>query len=107
MQTLDGNAIAGLLHEIFGEEMTAVTVTCGSCGFTAPVVQGPGKGNHAIQAPQRGSSLRCEGGGPARIRRPGAGSRGRHRTAPSTSLTLPGPGLRAGRFCPRTESSPG
>jgi hypothetical protein len=37
MQTLDGNAIAGVLHEIFGEEMTAVTATCGSCGYTAPV----------------------------------------------------------------------
>jgi uncharacterized protein DUF6510 len=37
MQTLDGNAIAGMLHEIFGKEMTAMMATCGSCGFTAPV----------------------------------------------------------------------
>jgi hypothetical protein len=37
MRTLDGNAIAGLLHEIFGKEMTAATATCESCGFAAPV----------------------------------------------------------------------
>src|SRR5262249_42238207 len=40
MQTLDGNAIAGLLHEIFREEMTATTATCVWCGFTAPIANG-------------------------------------------------------------------
>jgi Family of unknown function (DUF6510) len=34
---LDGNAIAGLLHEIFGTEMTTATGTCGNCGTSAPV----------------------------------------------------------------------
>ena len=53
MQTLDGNAIAGLLHEIFGEEMTAVTVTCGSCGFTAPVA------NTVIYPHLPGTVARC------------------------------------------------
>ena len=34
---LDGNAVAGLLHEVFGAEMTEATGTCGSCGATAQV----------------------------------------------------------------------
>ena len=29
---VDGNAIAGLLHEAFGGEMTTATGTCASCG---------------------------------------------------------------------------
>ena len=28
METLDGNAVAGLLYEVFGEEMTTAIVTC-------------------------------------------------------------------------------
>jgi hypothetical protein len=34
---LDGNAVAGVLHEIFGTEMTEVTGTCGNCGASAQV----------------------------------------------------------------------
>jgi hypothetical protein len=34
---LDGNAVAGLLHEIFGAEMTTATGTCATCGARAPV----------------------------------------------------------------------
>jgi hypothetical protein len=34
---LDGNAIAGLLADVFGEEMTAATGTCASCGACAEV----------------------------------------------------------------------
>jgi uncharacterized Zn finger protein len=40
METLDGNAIAGVLHEIFRKEMTAVTATCASCGFAAVIANG-------------------------------------------------------------------
>lgn len=29
---LDGNAIGGLLHDVFGSEMTGATETCASCG---------------------------------------------------------------------------
>ncbi|MEV4313849.1 DUF6510 family protein [Actinocrispum sp. NPDC049592] len=29
---LDGNAIAGTLHDVFGGDMTTATGTCGSCG---------------------------------------------------------------------------
>jgi hypothetical protein len=34
---LDGNAIAGLLQEIFGTEMSEVQRTCQSCGMRACV----------------------------------------------------------------------
>ena len=37
MDVLDGNAIGGLLHEVFGAEMTAAAAACGSCGMTGPV----------------------------------------------------------------------
>jgi Family of unknown function (DUF6510) len=39
METLDGNAIGGLLHEVFGTEMTAATGTCATCGATGPVAE--------------------------------------------------------------------
>jgi Family of unknown function (DUF6510) len=34
---LDGNAVAGLLREVFACEMTVAVVTCGGCGAAAPV----------------------------------------------------------------------
>jgi len=34
---LDGNAIAGLLADVFGEEMTTATGTCAACGASAEV----------------------------------------------------------------------
>ncbi len=45
---LDGNAIGGLLLEVFGSEMTATSSTCRNCGATGPVaglavyLRGPG-----------------------------------------------------------------
>ena len=45
---LDANATAGLLHEIFGVEMTASPTECASCGNEGEIgtllafVQGPG-----------------------------------------------------------------
>ena len=36
---LDGNAIAGLLHEVFGAELTTATAVCGSCGAAAPAAE--------------------------------------------------------------------
>lgn len=48
MEALDGNAIAGLLFEVFGTEMTTATGSCASCGATRYVaelevyVQAPG-----------------------------------------------------------------
>jgi hypothetical protein len=34
---LDGNAVAGLLREVFAVEMTTAIGTCGNCGATEPV----------------------------------------------------------------------
>jgi hypothetical protein len=34
---LDGNAVAGLLREVFAVEMTTAIGTCSSCGATEPV----------------------------------------------------------------------
>jgi uncharacterized protein DUF6510 len=36
---LDGNAIGGLLLELFGLELTAAPSTCGSCGAREPVAR--------------------------------------------------------------------
>ena len=46
--TLDGNAIGGLLLEIFGRDMTNAEASCAACGAVGPVaettvyVRGPG-----------------------------------------------------------------
>jgi ribosomal protein S27E len=37
MDTLDGNALAGLFDEVFGEGMTNTMVTCRTCGTTAAI----------------------------------------------------------------------
>jgi len=39
MDALDGNAIGGLLHEVFGAEMTAAVGTCAACGASGPVAE--------------------------------------------------------------------
>jgi hypothetical protein len=39
MDELDGNAIGGLLQQVFGVEMTAATGTCAGCGATWPVAE--------------------------------------------------------------------
>jgi ribosomal protein S27E len=39
MEALDGNAIGGLLQEVFGAEMTTATGTCASCGAVAAVAE--------------------------------------------------------------------
>ena len=39
MVTLDGNAIGGLLQEVFGTDMTDAEATCATCGTTAPVAE--------------------------------------------------------------------
>lgn len=38
-RTLDGNAIGGLLQEVFGTEMTAALGTCATCGATAQIAE--------------------------------------------------------------------
>jgi len=39
MEPLDGNAIGGLLIDVFGTEMTAASTTCGTCGSVRPVAE--------------------------------------------------------------------
>jgi hypothetical protein len=39
MDVVDGNAIGGLLIDVFGTEMTAAGSTCATCGATRPVAQ--------------------------------------------------------------------
>ena len=39
MVALDGNAIGGLLLEVFGTDMTDAEATCAACGATGPVAE--------------------------------------------------------------------
>lgn len=68
--TLDGNAIAGLLMEIFGAEMTVATSRCTHCGNRAQI----GSLRAYVHAP--GVVLRCStcGGVVLRIMRRADGS---------------------------------
>ena len=50
---LDGNAAAGVLHEVFAFEATAARCTCASCGAVGEV----GVLHAYVQAP--GTVLRC------------------------------------------------
>lgn len=50
---LDGNAIGGLLMELFGSEMTTAVVTCGSCGSVGQVAE------LAVYRPGMGTVVRC------------------------------------------------
>jgi len=52
---LDGNAIGGLLREIFTVEMTTAETTCANCGSVNPV----GRVDVYVQAP--GVVVRCPG----------------------------------------------
>jgi hypothetical protein len=50
---LDGNAIGGLLLEVFGRELTAETGVCAACRATAPVTQ------FAVYLRAPGTVVRC------------------------------------------------
>ena len=39
MSGLDGNAIAGLLLDVFGAELTTATGECASCGARGPIAE--------------------------------------------------------------------
>jgi hypothetical protein len=55
MQALDGNAIGGLLIDVFGTDMTAAPSTCATCGASAPVAE------LAVYGPSPGTVVRCRG----------------------------------------------
>jgi hypothetical protein len=50
---LDGNAIGGLLIEVFGTEMTTAVGTCAGCGATSQVAE------LAVYQPGLGTVVRC------------------------------------------------
>jgi Family of unknown function (DUF6510) len=39
MEAVDGNAIGGLLHQVFGTDMTAAASVCGNCGAARQVAE--------------------------------------------------------------------
>jgi hypothetical protein len=53
--TLDGNALAGPLRELFAVELTAAVGTCAGCGRTGPLAEDP------LYADAPGLVLRCRG----------------------------------------------
>lgn len=53
MDALDGNAIGGLLQDVFGTEMTGVATSCGNCGDTRPVAE------LAVYLQAPGTVVRC------------------------------------------------
>jgi hypothetical protein len=57
MEPLDGNAIAGLLLDVFGAEMTNATGSCANCGATRKVAEW----DVYLRAP--GTVVRCRGCG--------------------------------------------
>jgi hypothetical protein len=52
-ETLDGNAIGGMLAEVFGTEMTTAVSTCGGCGAVSVVAE------LAVYQPGLGTVVRC------------------------------------------------
>jgi hypothetical protein len=55
--TLDGNAIAGLLRDVFGQELTTAVGTCMTCGASAEVAR------FVVYARAPGTVARCPGCG--------------------------------------------
>jgi hypothetical protein len=53
MEVVDGNAIGGLLLEVFGTEMTGAATVCGNCGDARPV------GELAVYLRAPGTIVRC------------------------------------------------
>lgn len=53
MDEVDGNAIGGLLQEVFGREMTTTVTVCGTCGTSRPVAE------LAVYAHAPGTVVRC------------------------------------------------
>lgn len=52
MSDLDGNSVAGLLHNAFGRDMTAATGTCAHCGSSSTLA-------YASVYRSAGTVLRC------------------------------------------------
>jgi hypothetical protein len=52
---LDGNAAAGLLREIFVEDLTAARAACGACGQVGPI----GAAHAYMESLAPGAVIRC------------------------------------------------
>jgi ribosomal protein S27E len=59
---LDGNAIGGLLREVFAEEMTVAVITCAGCGAVREV------GALLVYMNAPGTVVRCPGCGAVLMR---------------------------------------
>jgi len=77
--TLDGNAIVGILGEVFVSEVTTAVTTCATCGAVAPI----GRLRAFLQAP--GAVLRCVTCGAVQVRMVRAPDRALARLPGSTS----------------------
>jgi Family of unknown function (DUF6510) len=55
MEPLDGNAIAGLLFDVFGSEMTTATAVCASCGTARQLAE------QMVYNRAPGTVVRCRG----------------------------------------------
>jgi hypothetical protein len=55
MDALDGNAIGGMLHHVFGREMTMARARCAGCGARGPVAE------CAVYLGGPGVVVRCRG----------------------------------------------
>lgn len=53
MEALDGNAIAGQLFDLFGDEMTTTTGKCANCGSVFVMAE------LAVYLPAPGTVVRC------------------------------------------------
>ncbi|TCC54375.1 hypothetical protein E0H73_38635 [Kribbella pittospori] len=53
MQPLDGNAMAGVMHDLFGRDMTTMGYRCTGCGKTGVVAE------MAVYASGPGTVARC------------------------------------------------
>lgn len=53
MEALDGNAIAGLLFDVFGNEMTTASGVCSTCGARAQLAE--------LVVYLHGTVVRCRG----------------------------------------------
>ena len=53
--TVDGNAAAGMLWDVFGADVTALIGVCGGCGSTAPMAEA------IVELDETAAIVRCRG----------------------------------------------
>jgi hypothetical protein len=53
--TVDGNAAAGMMWDVFGADVTALIGVCGGCGAAAPMAEA------IVELDETAAILRCRG----------------------------------------------